>query len=142
MINGTTLVVTTAAQTAASVHQVAAWVGPATGVGNGRRGANGGSAAARVSVAAVAEMLLAMLAGMMLLSVANARGAMVAVRLRRIAPALATGVAFAGLAVLVACGGSGGGTTQTRTPAGTYTVTMTATAGTQKATTTVSVTVQ
>jgi len=87
-------------------------------------------------------MLLAMLAGMMLLSVANACGAMVAVRLRRIAPALVIGVAFAGLAVLVACGGSGGGTTQTGTPAGTYTVTMTATAGTQKATTTVSVTVQ
>ena len=55
----TTLVVTTTARTAAVVHQVTAWLGPSSGFGNGRRGGNGGNAAARVSVAAAAEMLLA-----------------------------------------------------------------------------------
>ena len=92
--------------------------------------------------AAVARTLLAMLAAMMHGSLANARGATTAVRLRRMAPSLATPVAFAGLALLVACGGSGGGTMPTGTPAGTYTVSITATAGAQKATTSVSVTVQ
>jgi hypothetical protein len=68
-----------------------------------------------------------MLAGMMLLSIARARGTTAAVLLRRMAPALATLVAFVGLGLLVACGGSGGGTTPTGTPAGTYTMTVTGT---------------
>jgi hypothetical protein len=87
-------------------------------------------------------MLLAMLAGLMLVSIASGRGATAAVRLRRMAPTMATLVAFAGLTLLVACGGSGGGTTPTGTPAGTYTVTITAKAGAQTATTSVSVIVQ
>jgi hypothetical protein len=89
-----------------------------------------------------AATLLAMLAGMMLVSLASPRGATPALRLRRVAPALATLVAFAGLALLAACGGSGGGATPTGTPAGTYTINITAKAGTQTATTSVSVTVQ
>lgn len=136
---------TTTARTSKNVHQEATWVGPASGVGNGRGNGDGGSAAAGVSVVAPlvnAATLLAMLAGMMLLPLATAGGATTALRLRRMAPALATLVAFAGLALLVACGGSGGGTTPSGTPAGTYTVTITATAGTQTATTSVSVTVQ
>jgi Lactonase, 7-bladed beta-propeller/Divergent InlB B-repeat domain/Abnormal spindle-like microcephaly-assoc'd, ASPM-SPD-2-Hydin len=140
-INGTTLVVATTSRTSMNVHQVTAWVGPSSGVGNGRRSGSG-NAAARVSDVAVADTLLAMLAGMMLVTIVSARGATAAVRLRRMAPSLAGLVAFAGLALLVACGGSGGGTTPMGTPAGTYTVTVTATAGTQKATTIVSVTVQ
>jgi hypothetical protein len=84
-----------------------------------------------------------MLAGMMLVSVASARSATAAVRLRRMAPALATLVAFAGLVLLVACGGIGtGGTTPTGTPAGTYAITVTATSGTQTATRNLSVIVQ
>jgi len=141
-INGKMLVVTTTARTSAMEHQGAAWVGPSSGVVSGRRGGDGGSAAARLSVAAGAETLLAMLAGMMLLSLASARGVTAAVLLRRTAPALATLVAFVGLGLLVACGGSGGGTMPTGTPAGTYTVTVTATAGTQKATTNLSVIVE
>jgi hypothetical protein len=126
-INGTTLVVTTTVRTSMIVHQMAAWVGPASGVGSGRRGGDGSIAAAPVSVAAVAETLLAMLAGMMLLSIASARGTTAAALLRRMAPALATRVAFVGLGLLVACGGSGGRTTPTGTPAGTYTTTVTGT---------------
>ncbi len=145
-INGTTLVVTTTARTSMNVHQVTAWVRPSSGVGNGPRGGNAGSAAAGVSVVAplanASMLLLAVLAEMMLVGIANARAATAALRLRRIAPALAILVAFAGLALLAACGGSGGGTTPSGTPAGTYTVAITATAGTQKATTSVSVTVQ
>ncbi len=90
----------------------------------------------------VAQTLLGTLAGIMLVSLAAARGATTALRLRRMAPSLATLFAFAGLALLVACGGSGGGTMPTGTPAGTYAITITATAGTQKATTRVSETVQ
>jgi large repetitive protein len=143
-INGTMLVVTTTARTSMAVHEVTAWVGPSSGGGNGRRGGNGGSAAARAPVVGVAEALLAMLAAMMLVSIASACGATAALRLRRVAlaPALATLVVFAGLALLAACGGSGGGTMPTGTPAGTYTVTVTAKAGTQSATTNVSVIVQ
>lgn len=148
-ITGTTLVVTTTARTAALVHQMAAWVSPAGRAGAGRYWDNAGSAPTSVFLAGVAEMLLAMLAGMMLVSISRGRdasehGARAAVRWRRTAPALATLVAFVGLALLVACGGSGGGggTTPTGTPAGTYMVAVTATAGTQTATTNVSVIVQ
>jgi len=95
-----------------------------------------------VSVVTVAQTLLAMLAAMMLVSLASTRGGTAALRLRRMAPSLATLVAFAGLTLLVACGGSGSGTMPTGTPANPYTITITATAGTQKATTSVSVTVQ
>jgi hypothetical protein len=89
-------------------------------------------------------MLLAMLSGMMLVSISSGGAARAAMRWNRMAPALATLLAFAGLALLVACGGSGGGggTTPTGTPAGTYMVSVTATAGTQTATTNVSVIVQ
>ena len=89
-------------------------------------------------------MLLAMLSGMMLVSISSGGAARAAMRWNRMAPALATLVGFAGLALLVACGGSGGGggTTPTGTPVGTYMVSVTATAGTQTATTNVSVIVQ
>ena len=95
-----------------------------------------------MSVMAVTNTLLAMLAGMILVSIANARGATAAMRLHRMVPAMATLVAFAGFALLVACSGSGGGTMPTGTPAGNYTVSVTVKAGTQTATTSVSVIVQ
>lgn len=79
------------------------------------------------------ESPLAMLAGIMLVSIASARGATAAMRLRRMTPLLASLVAFAGLTRLVARGGNGGGRTPTGTRAGTYMVTATATAGTQTA---------
>ncbi|MGB8685199.1 MAG: hypothetical protein WCD12_20135 [Candidatus Binatus sp.] len=145
-INGTMLVVTTTARNAAAVLRVAAWFGPLSVAGNARDDGDpaggAGSATKGVAIVLVGALMLAMLAKMTLKSRASARRFLSAIRLRELAPALATLVAFAGLALLVACGGGGGGTTPTGTPAGTYTVTITAMAAAQTATTNVSIIVQ